>query len=159
MTKQPDVLTLLKKDHATVRTKLEELCATTTRASKKRQTLLREIAAELRAHAKVEEEILYPAVREAAKTSEQRQLIAEAFEEHRAVEELVLPDLEATDVDTEQFGGRAKVLKDLVEHHAEEEEKEMFPQVKKLFDKDELQELGARVASRKQELLRATVEA
>src|SRR3546814_1785888 len=64
----------------------------------------------------------------------------EAKEEHRAVEKLVLPDLFKTDAGTVVFAGRAKVLKDLIEHHAEEEEKEMFPRAKKLLSKERSEE-------------------
>jgi hypothetical protein len=76
----------------------------------------------------------------------------EALEEHRAAGDLVLPDLLRTDVSSDQFGGRAKVLKELVEHHADEEEKEMFPRAKALMDKAQLRELGERMATRKAEL-------
>lgn len=153
MTKQLDAIQLLKKDHQEVLALLEQLCASSSRAAKKRQTLLEKIGSELRAHTRIEEEIFYPAFREAAAKAEQRQLIAEAFEEHRAVEELVLPDLEETEAGGEQFAGRAKVLKEMVEHHAREEEKQMFPQAKKLFDKQQLQELGEQMAQRKEELV------
>ena len=76
-------------------------------------------------------------------------------EEHRAAGELVLPDLEKTKVTSDQFGGRAKVLKELVEHHADEEEKEMFPRARKLLDKAALTELGQQMQARKQELLKS----
>ncbi|MGH8124351.1 MAG: hypothetical protein ACREPK_00670 [Rhodanobacteraceae bacterium] len=56
-----------------------------------------------------------------------------SLEEHRAAGELVLPDLPETDTGSEEFGGRAKVLKDLVDHHAEEEEGEMFKRAQGLF--------------------------
>jgi hemerythrin-like domain-containing protein len=79
----------------------------------------------------------------------------EAMEEHRAAGDLVLPDLLRTNPSSEQFSGRAKVLKELVEHHADEEEKEMFPRAKKLLSKDELAELGSRLEARKEELLAA----
>jgi hypothetical protein len=76
----------------------------------------------------------------------------EALEEHRAAGDLVLPDLLKTDVGSDQFSGRAKVLKELVEHHADEEEKEMFTRAQALMDKAQLQELGERMAARKAEL-------
>ena len=79
----------------------------------------------------------------------------EALEEHRAAGDLVLPDLLKTDAASEKFSGRAKVLKELVEHHADEEEKEMFPRAKKLLPKAELDELGARLEARKKELMAA----
>ena len=78
----------------------------------------------------------------------------EALEEHRAAGELVLPDLEKTNVTSDQFGGRAKVLKELVEHHADEEEKEMFPRARKLLDAATLADLGQQMQARKQELLK-----
>jgi len=55
-------------------------------------------------------------------------------------------------VGSPEFAAKAKVLKDLVEHHAGEEEKEMFPRARKLMDKDELQTLGEQLARRKEEL-------
>lgn len=59
----------------------------------------------------------------------------------------------ATDVGSEQFSGRAKVLKELIEHHAGEEEKEMFPRAKKLLSREDLNSLGEQLEARKQELL------
>ncbi|MNZ98441.1 hypothetical protein D3C78_1177240 [compost metagenome] len=67
----------------------------------------------------------------------------EAKEEHRTVDSLVLPDLKATDPTQPEFAGRVKVVKELLEHHIEEEEKEMFPHAKKLLGKAKLDALGA----------------
>jgi hemerythrin-like domain-containing protein len=75
------------------------------------------------------------------------------FDEARAVDELVLPDLSTTDANSVEFAGRAKVLKDLIEHHAEEEEQEMFPRAKELLSEEELLELGSEMEERKEELL------
>jgi len=77
----------------------------------------------------------------------------EALEEHRAAGDLVLPDLLSADEGSEVFSGRAKVLKELIEHHADEEEKEMFKDAKTLMSKQELNELGARMERRKQQIL------
>lgn len=151
--RERDALELLRDDHRHLRSLLGELAESTSRGVKKRSKLLEEIAAELRAHAKVEEEIFYPALRDAAENKEQEKQVAEAFEEHRAVEQLVLPDLEETDPSQVEFGGRAKVLKELIEHHADEEEKEMFKTARKLFSKEELRELGGRMQERKESLL------
>ena len=76
----------------------------------------------------------------------------EALEEHRAAGELVLPDLLKTEVDSEKFSGRVKVLKELFEHHADEEEKEMFKRARALMSKKALEELGEQMAQRKVEL-------
>ena len=148
-----NAIELLKSDHQKVRGLLAELAETTHRASKTRIELLGKIALELRVHTTIEEEIFYPAFREAGEKHEDEKLFFEAMEEHRAAGALVLPDLEATEVDSDQFGGRAKVLKELVEHHADEEEKEMFPRARELLGVDALRELGERMQARKVELM------
>ena len=149
-----DAISLLTEDHRKVRKLLDDLSKTTNRAAKKRADLLAKIAAELEAHTAIEEEIFYPAFKEAGQKSEDDKMFFEAMEEHRAAGDLVLPDLLKTDVGSEQFGGRAKVLKELVEHHADEEEKQMFPRARKLLGKQALKDLGVELEARKKELLR-----
>jgi hemerythrin-like domain-containing protein len=146
-----DAIQLLTSDHDTVRDLLEKLTETTERASKKRKELLERIEKELKVHTTIEEEIFYPAFRDAG-GKERAVMVAEAREEHRAVDELVLPDLLHTDVESVQFSGRAKVLKELIEHHAEEEEEEMFPDARKALGKAELEKLGEQMMARKEEL-------
>ena len=148
-----DAITLLKDDHKKVKALLAELAETTNRGEKTRTELLAKIAKELKAHTTIEEEIFYPAFKQAGEKSDDAKMFFEAMEEHRAAGDLVLPDLLKTNVTSDQFGGRAKVLKELVEHHADEEEKEMFPRAKTLLGKDALAELGERMAARKQELM------
>jgi hemerythrin superfamily protein len=147
-----NAIELLKADHKKVRGLLADLESTTNRAEKKRTELLATIARELEAHATIEEEIFYPAFYEACEKSDDDKMYFEALEEHRAAGDMVLPDLLATDPATDQFGGRAKVLKELVEHHADEEEKDMFPRARQLLDADKLRELGAAMQKRKAEL-------
>ncbi|MDA0702250.1 MAG: hemerythrin domain-containing protein [Proteobacteria bacterium] len=146
-----DAIALLKDDHETVKKLLKKLTETTTRATKKRQDLLGKIAKELEIHTTIEEEIFYPAFK-AADGKEHDVLNYEAIEEHRAVDKLVLPDLQKTDPGTDQFSGRAKVLRELVEHHADEEEESMFPKARKTLSKTKLKELGSKMEERKSEL-------
>lgn len=148
-----DAIQLLKKDHATVRGLLAELEATTVRAIKTRVELLARIDREIKLHAKIEEEIFYPAFKAAGEKGDDAKMFHEATEEHRAAGDLVLPDLLDTEPGSEKFSGRAKVLKELIEHHAKEEEKEMFPRAKQLLSTQELTALGEQMAVRKQELL------
>jgi hemerythrin superfamily protein len=148
-----NAIQLLKDDHKKVRGLLAELESTTSRGTKKRTQLLATIAKELRVHSKIEEEIFYPAFKAAGEKSDDDKMFFEAMEEHRAAGELVLPDLERTEPASEKFSGRAKVLKELVEHHAGEEEKEMFPRARKLLSAAELNALGAQMAARKRELM------
>jgi hemerythrin superfamily protein len=149
-----DAIKLLTQDHRTVRELLTQLEATTTRAVKKRADLLSEIAVQLKAHTTIEEELFYPAFKAAGDKSDDAMMYFEALEEHRAAGDLVLPDLQGTPTDSEKFSGRAKVLKELVEHHADEEEKEMFKRAKKLMDTAELKTLGEQMETRKAELLK-----
>jgi hemerythrin superfamily protein len=148
-----DAITLLKNDHDAVEKLLIELAESTPRGVKKRTELLEKIRVELKAHAAVEEEIFYPAFKAKGDGTDDSKMYFEALEEHRAAGDLVLPDLLATPVGSEKFSGRAKVLKELVTHHADEEEKEMFPRAKKLLDKTELTSLGEKMATRKAELV------
>ena len=148
-----DAIQLLKNDHKEMRALLGALESSTARAVKKRQQLVTEIETKLKAHTTIEEEIFYPAFKQAGKKSDDDKMYFEALEEHRAAGDLVLPDLVRTNPSSENFSGRAKVLKELVEHHADEEEKEMFPRAKKLLSRAELADLGERMEARKQELL------
>jgi hemerythrin superfamily protein len=148
-----NAIQLLKDDHKKVKGLLAELVATTARGTKKRSQLLATIAKELRAHVQIEEEIFYPAFKAAGEKSDDDQMYFEALEEHRAAGELVLPDLERTEPGSDKFSGRAKVLKELIEHHAGEEEKDMFPRARKLMSVAELNALGAQMAVRKREIL------
>jgi hemerythrin-like domain-containing protein len=148
-----DAIALLTEDHKKVRALLTELADTTNRAEKTRSELLAKIATEIEVHTTIEEEIFYPAFKDAGEKGEDNKMFFEALEEHRAAGELVLPDLLKTAVTSDQFGGRAKVLKELIEHHADEEEKEMFPRARALLGKEALVDLGERMAARKQELM------
>ncbi len=125
---------------------------------KKRTELLRKLETEITVHTSLEEEILYPAFKEAG-GKEAAEMYYEAKEEHRAVDSLVLPDLKVTDPSAPEFAGRLKVVKELLEHHIEEEETELFPQAKKLLGKALLDELGEQMqalkAQRKKEIMAA----
>ena len=66
--------------------------------------------------------------------------------------DLVMPEVHESESGAEDFAAKTKVLKDLIEHHADEEEKQMFPKAKKLMGRDELRELGRRIKERKAEL-------
>ena len=126
-TKPPkDAIALLKEDHATVRELLDELEKAAMNDGSEAETLLETIEAELKVHTTIEEEIFYPAFREAASRKDDTKLYYEAVEEHHVVD-MVLPEMDKGEVGSPEFAAKAKVLKDLVEHHAGEEEKEMFP--------------------------------
>ena len=146
-TKTPDAIALLKQDHEKVR----ELLGSLENATGARRTkLLAQVEQELKVHTTIEEEIFYPAYREAARAKQDQTLYYEALEEHHVVD-MVMPDM-ASGENAEELKAKAKVLKELVEHHADEEEKDMFPRAKKALDRDELRDLGERMQARKEEL-------
>jgi hemerythrin superfamily protein len=136
-----DAIAVLKADHQRVRRLLDELEKTRDNAASKREKLLGTIETELKTHTRIEEEVFYPAFRESARNGDDRELYFEALEEHHVVD-LVLPEIKGADPSSDQFAAKAKVLKDLVEHHAEEEESEMFPRARKLMPRADLMQLG-----------------
>lgn len=145
-----DVFELLKKDHQKVKKLFKEYEASGERAFKKRRDLADTIFMELENHAKLEEEIFYPAVEEEA-GDEGLKLVAEAYEEHRLVRQLTreLRKLKAGD---EDFEAKFKVLRENVEHHIEEEEDELFPEARKALS-DEIEEITEEVEERKEDLM------
>ncbi|AKJ99232.1 hemerythrin [Pseudomonas chlororaphis] len=143
-----NAIDLLKADHERVKAILTQLSESTDRAIKKRTDLLAKLEMEVTIHTRLEEEILYPAFKQAGGKDE-AEMYYEAKEEHRTVDSLVLPDLKATDPSQPEFAGRVKVVKELLEHHIEEEEKEMFPQAKKVLGKTKLDALGAEMETMK----------
>ena len=144
----PNAITMLKSDHATVKRLLRELDATTERATKERERLVSQIERELKMHSQIEEEVFYPAFKAATEKTDAEDLFYEATEEHHLVD-IELPSLKAANPKSPEFGAKAKVLKDLVEHHIREEEGEMFVKARQLFDDDQLRELGDLMQARK----------
>lgn len=143
-----NAIELLVQDHQLVKKLLDELSSTTERAVKKRAELLERIKQEVTIHTALEEEILYPAIKQAG-GKEEAKMYYEAKEEHRAVDSLVIPDLLQTDTSTVEFTGRVKVMKELLEHHIEEEESELFPTARKLLGKKELEAMGQAMQAQK----------
>jgi hemerythrin superfamily protein len=143
-----DALTLLKADHDKVKGMLNKLDDTTERAEVTRTDGLQALKQELTIHETVEEEILYPALKEFSKT---RDITFEAYEEHHVVD-TIMAELEQTPVDDETWAAKLTVMKENLEHHIEEEEGEMFKQARQVMDESELEALGERMAARKEEL-------
>jgi hemerythrin-like domain-containing protein len=143
---------MLKADHATLKRILRELDATTERATKQRQSLAEEFEREVKMHAQIEEEVFYPAFKAATRGTEAQDMFYEAAEEHHIVD-MVVPALKAANPKSHEFGAKAKVLKDLIEHHIKEEETEMFPEARRLFSEDQLRELGDLMKARKDALV------
>ena len=128
---------LLKKQHRQV----EKLFKQAEKAQpRQRRQLMDQIAEQLKLHTKIEEEIFYPAVRELG-TSKAEEMIDEAFEEHHVVD-LVLAELPKVDPEDDRFEAKMTVLSELVHHHVEEEEGELFPMAEKKLGAERIKELG-----------------
>ncbi len=140
-----DAITMLKTDHDKVKKLLTELESTTERGVKTRAELFATIKGELTIHEVIEEEIFYPALKSHPKAKD---IVLEGYEEHHVVD-LLMGELESLDVSDATWGAKAIVMKENIEHHIEEEEGEMFKQARAVFDRQELEDLGARMAERK----------
>ncbi|MEO8603690.1 MAG: hemerythrin domain-containing protein [bacterium] len=140
-----DAIALLKIDHKRLRTLLETLQAAQT--LERRTKLIGDTERALKQHTQLEEQLFYPAFRDAAKTKRDRQMFYEATEEHHTVD-VVLPEVKEASYEPDVFAARAKVLKELVEHHIEEEQDELFPRARQLLPAAELREIGVQMAER-----------
>jgi hemerythrin-like domain-containing protein len=142
-----DAIALLTKDHREVAEMFEQFEQLSDRAKASKKRLVDQITTALKLHTQIEEEIFYPAVREASDALGDS--VDEAVVEHAAAKDLIA-QLEEMDPDDELYDAKVKVLSEQIEHHVEEEEKEMFPKVKKLGL--DLAALGQDMAARKDEL-------
>jgi hemerythrin HHE cation binding domain-containing protein len=140
-----DAIALLKADHEKVKDLLADLEKTTERGVKTRAELIATIKGELTVHEIIEEEIFYPELKAHPKA---RDIVLEGYEEHHVVD-VLMGELEGMDVSDERWGAKAIVMKENIEHHIEEEEGEMFGKALQVFDRQELIDLGDRMAARK----------
>jgi hemerythrin-like domain-containing protein len=136
-TAKRDILKTLRSEHDELRGLFQQINDTTDRAVKTRTELLGKVEGGLLPHAKWEEEVFYPAIRERA-DRDGKKAIAEAYLEHHAVESVVLPEVKVADTGTPEFAGAAKVFGEQIDHHATEEEGTVFKLARELFSAEEL---------------------
>ena len=139
-----DAIALLKTHHKKAKAALKKL------HEGYDQKTLDTLASELAAHMIIEEKIFYPAVVEA-----KPDLVLESYEEH-AIAQLALKRLVGTAKGDHRFGARAKALLDLLKHHIEEEEEDLFPKSRKALDAATLKALGAKMESKFDDLVAQT---
>jgi len=145
-TKAKDAVALLKQDHRTV----EDLFAQFEKAGGdgRKQKLATQICLELSIHAKIEEEIFYPA----CEGKVEEDLLKEAYVEHDGAK-LLIAQIMAGEPSDEFYDAKVTVLQEQIEHHVEEEEKRLeglFAQARKAgLDMDAL---GEQLEARKEEL-------
>jgi len=152
---QTSAIEMLKEDHDRFKTLLTQLVASHEDKVDLRRQLLETIEKELKMHTRVEEELFYPAFKSGngqGTDKKSEKLYYQAKEEHRAVEDLVMPDLKNAQPDSIEFTALAQVLKELVENHAMEEEQDMFTKARDNLTQSQLMQLGEQMADRKREL-------
>ncbi len=143
-----NALELLRTDHETVR----GLFSTFSQAKEagdvaQMGALQRTIFSELETHAAIEEEVFYPEAEQIG--GEAQDLVNEGIEEHHVVK-VLMGEIAALSPDDDAWVAKMTVLIENVEHHAEEEEDELFPQLREAFGDERLERMGAALAEAKQ---------
>jgi hemerythrin superfamily protein len=131
-----DAITLLREDHRRVEKLFKEFEKAGPRAGKTKAKLVDKIIEELAIHAAIEEQLFYPAVRDA-----DEDLVLESLEEHHIVK-WVLSELQGMKPSDERFDAKVTVLIENVRHHVKEEQDELFPEVRAALTRKQLVELG-----------------
>ncbi|MBT2332551.1 hemerythrin domain-containing protein [Variovorax paradoxus] len=148
----PDACSLLDTDHRHVKKMFKEYEELThSRAAnvqQKKRELANQICTELSVHAQIEEEIFYPALREAISETD---LLDEAEVEHASAKELIAQIEAATDVD-DKFDAKVIVLGEYIDHHVKEERNEIFVKARAARGLD-LMAMREQLAARKEELM------
>jgi iron-sulfur cluster repair protein YtfE (RIC family) len=141
-----NALDLLKQDHEKVKELFKQFEANDDQSAS--QGIVDNIKTELQTHAHVEESIFYPTL-EDQNDEELIELVDESLEEHQEVKDL-LKDIESSTADGEQLKTKVMELRQKVEHHATEEETEMFPLVRRVLQSEDLERMGDEIESEKQ---------
>lgn len=142
-----NAIELLTDDHDAVRELFERFRSALERNDEERQRELQQVIfEELEIHTRIEEQIFYPAVKELG-VDELGETIDEGIQEHHVVKVLMreISDLRDHDV----FVAKMTVLMENVEHHADEEESELFPQLREHMGEERLEQLGEELAAGK----------
>jgi hemerythrin superfamily protein len=134
-----DAIALLKADHKTVETLFRRFEQAGPNAKKLKRKLVDQLVRELAIHAVIEEQVLYPAVRN--KVEDLEATVLEALEEHHVVKWL-LKELESLPPEAERFDAKVTVLMENVRTHVAVEEQVLFPELRKAFEPRELKELA-----------------
>jgi hemerythrin-like domain-containing protein len=134
-----DAIVLLKNEHQEIRKQFRAFEKAGDRAFATKGRLVDRIIELLTIHTYIENEVMYPRVRELLPEVEDD--VLESYEEHHVADVLVM-ELSTMKPDDERFTAKTTVLIESVEHHMEEEEKEWFPKVRAGLGRNQLQDLG-----------------
>jgi hemerythrin-like domain-containing protein len=135
-----DAIVLLKQDHKEIKKTFTAFERAGEDAHREKARLVKKMIELLTVHTYIENEVMYPRVRELLPEVEDD--VLESYEEHHVADVLVT-ELVAMSPDDERFTAKTTVLIENVRHHIEEEEEEWFPQVREGLSRKVLQEIGA----------------
>ena len=142
-----DAIVLLKNDHKEIRRLFREFEQAGDDATKTKGRLVDQIIELLTVHTYLENEVMYPRVRELLPDLEDD--VLESYEEHHVADVLVM-ELAGMKPDAERFDAKTTVLIENVRHHIDEEEQEWFPRVRDGLGRKRLQEIGAQMEKARQ---------
>ena len=137
-----DAIVILKNDHKEIRKLFSDFEKLGDDAHKRKGQLVSKMIELLTVHTYLENEVMYPRVRELLPALEDD--VLESYEEHHVADVLVV-ELSAMKPTHERFAAKTTVLIENVEHHVEEEEQEWFPKVREALGRNQLQEIGERM--------------
>lgn len=134
----------LLKEHEEIGKLFKQFVEADEKAHAQKKVIADKVIGRIRRHARMEEEILFPAFKKKG-GKEAEEMVEEGVEEHQ-VTKFVMARIKRTRPGDKSFGPKFKVLMESANHHFEEEELEVFPRVKKVLAKD-LERLGAEMAA------------
>ena len=140
----------LKADHDQAREVLAEIAAQSSRATKNREKLFTRLKEMMTAHSRAEERTFYAALKEHDEAHDEA---LEGYEEHHVVD-VLFREIARLDPADERWAAKFKVLKENIEHHAQEEEDELFAKAREVLSDDDAEELGKRFVAQRDKLLK-----
>lgn len=140
-----NIITLLKSDHKEVTVLFKKLLKSKT--AKIKESIFSKIYKALNMHTEFEEKTFYPALKKTAKTKD---LVLESYVEHDLVK-VLLSDIQNISAKDELWKAKVTVLQEIIKHHVKEEEQELFPQAKRILDKNQLDIMAKQYLSFKKE--------
>jgi len=141
------IFEVIKQDHEKARYLFDKIEKSGRKQTAPLQKLFSQIEEELAIHMEGEERFFYPSLE---KDEEAREKVLEAYEEHQVVKTM-LGTFNSLAVDDERWGAKLSVLNEIVEHHMQEEEREVFKMARKALGKDQIQQMAVQFQQHKRE--------
>lgn len=141
----------LKRDHDQARALLAEIDGMSSRAVKSKEKSFETLKEMMTAHSRAEEKVFYSALKSSPEAKDDA---LEGYEEHHVVD-VLMREIARLDPSDDRWKAKFSVLKENIEHHAEEEESEIFDKARDVLSDEEAEELGEKFVSAKERWLKA----